>query len=198
MALGLNEYYTLLIASTSSFLIIALLYIRLKRFYNEAKLKKDFIESLYLAIEYAGEKPITKGLEIVMKNTKDEKLRRILRREIVTDLINGTLSDRIREAFKTKSGEINYNKIGSLIEKNEAELKFTVSKIEADMQRSATFNMFISTIAPSFIILGFIGNLIASGRFNSIIFFIMLVALPVLYAFGLMLSQRRLINAFAN
>jgi len=148
MALGLNEYYTLLIASTSSFLIIALLYIRLKRFYNEAKLKKDFIESLYLAIEYAGEKPITKGLEIVMKNTKDEKLRRILRREIVTDLINGTLSDRIREAFKTKSGEINYNKIGSLIEKNEAELKFTVSKIEADMQRSATFNMFISTIAP--------------------------------------------------
>jgi len=198
MALGLNEYYTLLIASTSSFLIIALLYIRLKRFYNEAKLKKDFIESLYLAIEYAGEKPITKGLEIVMKNTKDEKLRRILRREIVTDLINGTLSDRIREAFKTKSGEINYNKIGSLIEKNEAELKFTVSKIEADMQRSATFNMFISTIAPSFIILGFIGNLIASGRFNSIIFFIMLVALPVLYAFGLTLSQRRLINAFAN
>ena len=198
MALGLNEYYTLLIASTSSFLIIALLYIRLKRFYNEAKLKKDFIESLYLAIEYAGEKPITKGLEIVMKNTKDEKLRRILRREIVSDLINGTLSDRIREAFKTKSGEINYNKIGSLIEKNEAELKFTVSKIEADMQRSATFNMFISTIAPSFIILGFIGNLIASGRFNSIIFFIMLVALPVLYAFGLTLSQRRLINAFAN
>jgi len=198
MALGLNEYYTLLIASTSSFLIIALLYIRLKRFYNEAKLKKDFIESLYLAIEYAGEKPITKGLEIVMKNTKDEKLRRILRREIVSDLINGTLSDRIREAFKTKSGEINYNKISSLIEKNEAELKFTVSKIEVDMQRSATFNMFISTIAPSFIILGFIGNLIASGRFNSIIFFIMLVALPVLYAFGLTLSQRRLINAFAN
>ena len=198
MALGLNEYYTLLIASTSSFLIIALLYIRLKRFYNEAKLKKDFIESLYLAIEYAGEKPITKGLEIVMKNTKDEKLRRILRREIVSDLINGTLSDRIREAFKTKSGEINYNKIGSLIEKNEAELKFTASKIEVDMQRSATFNMFISTIAPSFIILGFIGNLIASGRFNSIIFFIMLVALPVLYAFGLTLSQRRLINAFAN
>jgi len=66
-----------------------------------------------------------------MKNTKDEKLRRILRREIVSDLINGTLSDRIREAFKTKSGEINYNKISSLIEKNEAELKFTASEIEA-------------------------------------------------------------------
>jgi len=198
MPLVLNEYYALLMASISSFLIIALLYIRLKRFYDEARLKKDFIESLYLAIEYAGEKPITKGLEIVMKNTKDEKLRGILRREVVSDLIKGTLLDRIREAFKTKSGEINYNKISSLIEKNEAELKFTASEIEAAMQRSATFNMFISTIAPSFIILGFIGDLIASGRFNPIMFFIMLIALPVLYAFGLTLSQRRLINAFAN
>jgi len=198
MVLALNEYYALLIASISSCLIIALLYIRLKRFYDEAKLKKDFIESLYLAIEYAGGKPITKGLEIVMKNTKDEKLRGILRREVVSDLIKGTLSDRIREAFNTKSGEINYNKISSLIEKNEAELKFTASEIEADMQRGATFNMFISTIAPSFIILGFIGDLIASSRFNPIMFFIILTALPVLYAFGLTLSQRRLINAFAN
>ena len=198
MALALNEYYALLMASISSFLIIALLYIRLKRFYDEARLKKDFIESLYLAIEYAGGKPITKGLEIVMKNTKDEKLRGILRREVVSDLIKGTLLDRIREVFKTKSGEINYNKISSLIEKNEAELKFTASEIEAAMQRSATFNMFISTIAPSFIILGFIGDLIASGRFNPIMFFIMLIILPVLYAFGLTLSQRRLINAFAN
>jgi len=198
MALALNEYYTLLMVSISSFLLIALLYIRLKRFYDEAKLKKDFIESLYLAIEYAGEKPIAKGLEIVMKNTKDERLKGILRREIISDLIKGTLLKRIKEAFKTESGEINYNKISSLIEKNEAELKFTVSEIESSMQRNATFNMFISTIAPSFIILGFIGNLIASGKFNPIIFFIMLIALPVLYAFGLTLSQRRLIDAFAN
>jgi len=198
MALALNEYYALLMASISSFLIIALLYIRLKRFYDETRLKKDFIESLYLAIEYAGGKPITKGLEIVMKNTKDEKLRGILRREVVSDLIKGTLLDRIKEAFKTKSGEINYNKISSLIEKNEAEIKFTASEIEAAMQRSATFNMFISTIAPSFIILGFIGSFIASGGFNPIMLFIMLIALPVLYAFGLTLSQRRLINAFAN
>ncbi|MFP3279156.1 MAG: hypothetical protein RXP92_02520 [Candidatus Micrarchaeota archaeon] len=198
MALALNEYYALLMVSISSFLLIALLYIRLKRFYDEAKLKKDFIESLYLAIEYAGEKPIAKGLEIVMKNTKDERLRGILRREIISDLIKGTLLKRIKEAFKTESGEINYNKISSLIEKNEAELKFTVSEIESSMQRDATFNMFISTIAPSFIILGFIGNLIASGKFNPIMFFIMLIALPVLYAFGLTLSQRRLIDAFAN
>jgi len=198
MALALNEYYTLLMVSISSFLLIALLYIRLKRFYDEAKLKKDFIESLYLAIEYAGEKPIAKGLEIVMKNTKDERLKGILRREIISDLIKGTLLKRIKEAFKTESGEINYNKISSLIEKNEAELKFTVSEIESSMQRNATFNMFISTIAPSFIILGFIGNLIASGKFNPIMFFIMLIALPVLYAFGLTLSQRRLIDAFAN
>jgi len=198
MALALNEYYTLLMVSISSFLLVALLYIRLKRFYDEAKLKKDFIESLYLAIEYAGEKPIAKGLEIVMKNTKDERLKGILRREIISDLIKGTLLKRIKEAFKTESGEINYNKISSLIEKNEAELKFTVSEIESSMQRNATFNMFISTIAPSFIILGFIGNLIASGKFNPIMFFIMLIALPVLYAFGLTLSQRRLIDAFAN
>ena len=198
MALALNEYYALLMVSISSFLLIALLYIRLKRFYDEAKLKKDFTESLYLAIEYAGEKPIAKGLEIVMKNTKDERLKGILRREIISDLIKGTLLKRIKEAFKTESGEINYNKISSLIEKNEAELKFTVSEIESSMQRNATFNMFISTIAPSFIILGFIGNLIASGKFNPIIFFIMLIALPVLYAFGLTLSQRRLIDAFAN
>ncbi|MFP3215404.1 MAG: hypothetical protein RXR32_02560 [Candidatus Micrarchaeota archaeon] len=198
MALALNEYHTLLMVSISSFLLVALLYIRLKRFYDEAKLKKDFIESLYLAIEYAGEKPIAKGLEIVMKNTKDERLKGILRREIISDLIKGTLLKRIKEAFKTESGEINYNKISSLIEKNEAELKFTVSEIESSMQRNATFNMFISTIAPSFIILGFIGNLIASGKFNPIMFFIMLIALPVLYAFGLTLSQRRLIDAFAN
>ncbi|MFP3289327.1 MAG: hypothetical protein RXO35_02765 [Candidatus Micrarchaeota archaeon] len=198
MALALNEYHALLMVSISSFLLVALLYIRLKRFYDEAKLKKDFIESLYLAIEYAGEKPIAKGLEIVMKNTKDERLKGILRREIISDLIKGTLLKRIKEAFKTESGEINYNKIGSLIEKNEAELKFTVSEIESSMQRNATFNMFISTIAPSFIILGFIGNLIASGKFNPIMFFIMLIALPVLYAFGLTLSQRRLIDAFAN
>jgi len=198
MALALNEYHTLLMVSISSFLLVALLYIRLKRFYDEAKLKKDFIESFYLAIEYAGEKPIAKGLEIVMKNTKDERLRGILRREVISDLIKGTLLKRIKEAFKTESGEINYNKISSLIEKNEAELKFTISEIESSMQRNATFNMFISTIAPSFIILGFIGNLIASGKFNPIMFFIMLTALPVLYAFGLTLSQRRLINAFAN
>ena len=198
MVLVLNEYYTLLMASVSSCLIIALFYIRLKRFYEEAKLKRDFRESLYLAIEYAQGKPITKGLEIVMKNTKDEKLRSILRKEFVSDLIKDTLLDRLKEAFKTRSSEIKYNEISSLIEKDEADLKFTASEIEAAMQRNATFNMFISTIAPSFIILGFIGTLIASGRFNPIMLYIMLIALPVLYAFGLTLSQRRLINAFAN
>jgi hypothetical protein len=84
--------------------------------------------------------------------------------------------------------------IGREIEK----VKEKASQVEPLLQRDATINMFISTIAPSFVILAFIGSSILSTPSIIFLSFMLLSILPVLYAISLTLSQRRLINAFKN
>ena len=71
--------------------------------------------------------------------------------------------------------------------------------IEPYMQRNGTLSMFISTIIPSFIILGFIASSITSHNANTgPLFFSIIVSLPALYALGAYASQRRLIDVFES
>jgi len=71
----------------------------------------------------------------------------------------------------------------------------SVSGLEASIQRNSTINMFISSVAPSFIIFMFIGNLVISGNYNILaIAIILLFMLPLAYAIGNAVFMRRLLE----
>ncbi|MGC8699476.1 MAG: hypothetical protein ACP5RK_00510 [Candidatus Micrarchaeia archaeon] len=176
--------------------LIAMLFTKLRKLYNENALREDFKDTLYLAMGYAGEGPIVKGLEAVEPKIKNKKLRKIVRREIISEKINGRPSGEALEMLGIDAEDFSHIDlfIGREIEK----VKEKASQVEPLLQRDATINMFISTIAPSFVILAFIGSSILSTPSIIFLSFMLLSILPVLYAISLTLSQRRLINAFKN
>ncbi|MGB9732544.1 MAG: hypothetical protein ACPLYE_01455 [Candidatus Micrarchaeales archaeon] len=182
----------------ASILLIAAIYMRLRNIYKHASLRRNLIEAFYLALGNAGSKPLLKSLEEVAESSKNKALRQSLKRYLAKELIEGGLADEIGNIFGVNKGfEISYRELDSLINEYEDELRIKVEKLEPALQRDATIAMFISTIAPSFIILGFIGLSILSASWHAVLVFLMLiVALPTIYSACIALSQRRLINAF--
>ena len=75
-----------------------------------------------------------------------------------------------------------------------SERKENSSRMSALTNRYATFNMFISTIAPSFIIFSFIGSMLISQSAVSIwtMSFLLLLVVPIAYAFSSAALKRRL------
>lgn len=68
------------------------------------------------------------------------------------------------------------------------------AEMEESTQRYATFSMFISTIAPSFLVFAFVGNAVLSqGGFGMALFSsTLLLLIPFLYAISNLLMWRRL------
>ncbi|MGC8676360.1 MAG: hypothetical protein ACP5T3_02485 [Candidatus Micrarchaeia archaeon] len=68
------------------------------------------------------------------------------------------------------------------------------SETEGSIQTYATLNMFISTIAPSFVIFAFVGTAVIAGAFSNMLLLsvLLLFAVPLAYAFGNLLMSRRL------
>jgi len=64
------------------------------------------------------------------------------------------------------------------------------------MQRYATLNMFLSAIAPSFIVFLFVGSSIISSSYASLLALsvVLLVVVPLTYAFGMFAFERRFIG----
>lgn len=71
----------------------------------------------------------------------------------------------------------------------------TRADAEESTQRYATFNMFVSTVVPSFMIFAFIGSSILSRSSFSVAAFasVLLLGVPLLYSLGSMLMWRRLL-----
>ncbi|VVB77042.1 Uncharacterised protein [uncultured archaeon] len=67
------------------------------------------------------------------------------------------------------------------------------SRLEESVQRYAVFNMFISTVAPSFLVFAFVGgSILSTAQFNLVFFSsVMLVAIPIIYSLGNSLMWRR-------
>lgn len=69
-------------------------------------------------------------------------------------------------------------------------------RVEEAAQRYATFNMFVSTVAPSFMIFAFIGSYVLSQSGSGLLFLSvgLLCAVPLFYSFGNMFMWRRLLG----
>lgn len=193
-----SETYILFAFFLATNLSIAALYIKLKTRYSKLALEKKLIESVYIALGYANEKPIAKGLEKIAKEAKDENLKRMLKREIAGEMLNGSLKGRIEEMFGVKiAGGIDHKEILRLIKEKIDDTRLKASQLEPVFQREATINMFISTILPSFFVLLLIGEVLNANSPDVFAFlFAFIVAMPLLYAAGLTLSERRFIDAF--
>ncbi len=89
-----------------------------------------------------------------------------------------------------------YASIGNLIEDYNYSAKAEEAKRGSALQRYATLNMFLSAIAPSFIVFIFVGSTIVAGSSASMLAIstVLLVALPLAYSFGSFAFARRLIG----
>lgn len=103
---------------------------------------------------------------------------------------------RIMEWDGTPNGQEGYGRTWAEAEIRKQARSTDASRadVEERAQRYATFNMFLSTVLPSFLVFAFIGGSILShAYFSMLLFSICLVfTIPVLYSFGNLLMWRRL------
>ncbi len=115
-------------------------------------------------------------------------------------LLSGNINEHISKILKERGLEdLDYKGLEHSVYLREQEVPIKMHYLEPYMQRNGTLSMFISTIIPSFIILGFIASSITSHNANTgPLFFSIIVSLPALYALGAYASQRRLIDVFES
>ncbi|MGC8662441.1 MAG: hypothetical protein ACP5RT_01495 [Candidatus Micrarchaeia archaeon] len=192
----MHEIFPIILLSTSSYLLVAALYLRIRQIFTKSTLIDGFKDLLYVALGYSGSGPLVRGFEILEPKIKNKELKRLVKKEIVSERTLGRPSVETLKMLNLSTEEI--SGIESLVGRNMESAKENASQLEPVLQRDATINMFISTIAPSFVILAFIGSSIFSAANFIFLSSMLLCILPVLYAISLTLSQRRFIYAFKN
>ncbi|MDE1874207.1 MAG: hypothetical protein KGI04_03765 [Candidatus Micrarchaeota archaeon] len=112
-----------------------------------------------------------------------------LREKVLRSIMRGFMEPRALD------GEMGSRRwAASEIEKHERLVGARRAAVEEAAQRYATFNMFISTVLPSFMIFAFIGSSVLSSASFSIVAFsaTLLLAVPFFYSLGNLLMWRRL------
>ncbi len=163
--------------------------------YRRKKTREDFAGYLHRLAFYRGKGgSYLKALEKAESGIDDPALRRDARASRKLFLMEGA---RHAEPGRFGPGIISGGKTGveEAINGYALDQNSKQADIEESAQRYATFNMFISTILPSFLIFGFIGNSIMSQSGFGIFMFsaFLLLAVPLIYAIGNALMWRRLL-----
>jgi hypothetical protein len=118
----------------------------------------------------------------------------------------GSLKEMVAESFRRNlMGERFPGRLASLffgqresvddaVASRELYVKSKHAEIDATAQRYATLNMFISTIAPSFLVFAFIGDgILSHSGFDTLMFsLVLLVVLPFAYSIGNLMMWRKL------
>ena len=175
-----------------AFMLIAMIH----SWYRHRSESKDLLEELMRSLSRvsyyrSANFPIINSLKKAATSSSNEKVSRILREtanriefgENFFEAIYGAtanykeLSDNLRKYLGGES-------LAEALTLYESKKRSTLSRSNALMSRYATCSMFVSTIAPSFVIYSFIGSLLISQSASSIEFMsIALIAvIPIAYS----------------
>ncbi|MGC8710471.1 MAG: hypothetical protein ACP5RF_02580 [Candidatus Micrarchaeia archaeon] len=173
--------------------------------YERKEAVEGFVNSMYMMLFYkSSKKPLAAIMHSVSLHVKPYELSRALEEAASRVRLGEPLFSALSKSLRAHwiNADIMENasnswhlQISNFIESYKNKQNASVSGLEASIQRNSTINMFISSVAPSFIIFMFIGNLVISGNYNiPAIAIILLFMLPLAYAIGNAVFMRRLLE----
>ena len=190
----------------STFWAIAMIYSKYKMKLKSTQTTEELMKGLNRLFYYrSANLPTLSALRMVRIPTTDAMAQTILykvskRMELGENffdaIFNATANDKeISRNLSEYLGNI-HTGIQEALQLYESRKKLSVSRSNALMSRYATCSMFVSTIAPSFVIFSFIGSMLISQTSSNIesIAIILLAAIPLTYSIINSVSARRFIG----
>lgn len=185
--------FAILVAASASVQLTAYL-VRLNReAYEKKKMRDSLLDYLHRIFFYKAKGgSYLRALRESRDCVEDPQLRERIASAGRKHLMGGELqSEADLDVAVIGGGEL---LVGEEIRRQRLLMDSKQAEVEESSQRYATFNMFISTILPSFLVFAFIGNTILSQSGFGILLFscILLLLIPLLYSLGNALMWRRL------
>lgn len=171
---------------------------------KSAVLEDEFMKSLGRVSYYRDSKlPIISSINRAANSCENKGSKSILRGmsarirlgECISNAVESATMDEKRIYTSIKpyigSGDFNFSEAFSAYQSRKRERESRASSI---ITRYSTLNMFLSTVAPSFILFSFIGSMLISqkGSGIEIMSFSLLIVIPVIYALSNSMLSRRL------
>ncbi|MEM0147061.1 MAG: hypothetical protein QW091_00605 [Candidatus Micrarchaeaceae archaeon] len=180
-----------LLLPSIAFAYIVRLLIRHARHAYESNIYKRHLFDVLERLNYYVQKglPLVSAIDLALTGESETITRRmrVAKRELLLGLGLEDVLYRLDLAYGKSD-------LASSLEAHKAHDERHAAELEGSMQTYATLNMFVSTIAPSFIVFAFIGSTVIAGSLNGL--FAMSLALlflvPLAYAFANVLMYRRM------
>jgi len=202
-----RNFQSIIIAfiAISFVILLYLLYVWVRVAYEKKEIIDGFVESMYMILFYrSSKKPLAAIIESLSPQIKHHKLDAALKEVSARIKLGEQFGSALPKSLHAHGIDISisdyesnnwYLQISNFIESYNNKQRSSISSLESSIQRNSTINMFISSVAPSFIIFMFIGNLIIYGNYNiTVIIVLLLFVLPFAYALGTAISTRRLLE----
>ncbi|MEM3781763.1 MAG: hypothetical protein QXT43_02270 [Candidatus Micrarchaeaceae archaeon] len=183
-------FVPLLAVSVAVVSAIRLFVLRARRMYESSVYKRHLFDAMERLSYYAQMGvPLPKAAELVSAGENGPVARRM--RVAKRELLFGRDIASVLEGLGISGAK---SDLASSLEAHKARIESHAAELEGTVQTYATLNMFISTIAPAFIVFALIGSTVVAGSLNGLfaVSLALLFAVPLAYAFANTLMYRRM------
>ena len=204
---GFSVQLALLFAFLSLFFVATVLALLVSstEAYRKKKLEEGLAEFFYRAIYYKSRSgSYLRAVDKAVQGTSERVLKGMAGRASKSLKLGGGFLSGVDSRGELKDGALlkglrpggtdELSQMRSALAAHELHTSGSQSAVEESSQRYATINMFVSTVAPSFLVFAFIGTAILSQAGVSLLLFSvsLLIFIPLSYAIGNSFLSRRM------